>query len=120
MAFFIAQRLPLRPLLLGDATGGALCGGCALADACRLPPVEAAFRYVRLNGKGNLYNTRTGWASAPRWGERQRRWFAALLPPPEIHLDLRVKDMPSFLFAFIRTASMARGQQQAGSKALCQ
>jgi hypothetical protein len=29
-----------------------------------------------------LSNTRRGWANAPRWGERQRRWLAALLPLP--------------------------------------
>jgi hypothetical protein len=29
-----------------------------------------------------LSNTRRGWANAPRWGERQRRWLAAPLPLP--------------------------------------
>jgi hypothetical protein len=29
-----------------------------------------------------LSNTRRGWANVPRWGERQRRWLAALLPLP--------------------------------------
>jgi hypothetical protein len=28
----------------------------------------------------NIYTR--GWADAPRWGERQRRWLAALLPLP--------------------------------------
>jgi hypothetical protein len=29
-----------------------------------------------------LSNTRRGWANVPCWGERQRRWLAALLPLP--------------------------------------
>jgi hypothetical protein len=29
-----------------------------------------------------MSNTRRGWANVPRWGERQRRWPAALLPLP--------------------------------------
>ena len=42
--------------------------------------------YRRLGGLGRtclvLSNTRRGWANVPRWGERQRRWLAALLPLP--------------------------------------
>jgi hypothetical protein len=37
-----------------------------------------------------LFNTRRGWENAPRWGERQRRWLAALLALPWLYLGLRV------------------------------
>jgi hypothetical protein len=69
-----------------------MMGACVLFAAL-CPKYIYVFLFMGLGALSclvTLSNTRPGWANAPRWGERQRRWLAALLPPPQIYLDLRV------------------------------